>query len=118
MDHIDGMEQLKEGIQLRGYGQRDPVVEFRYESYEIFNEMTDSIDQDVVKTMLHLVPRENVDRVQIVKKMITNLNEAGKAGTEKAKPKVKSSSEKVGRNDPCPCGSGKKYKKCCGANQE
>ncbi len=118
MDHIDGMEQLKEGIQLRGYGQRDPVVEFRYESYEVFNEMTDNIDQDVVKTMLHLVPRENVSRVQIVKNMMTNLNEANKAGTEKAKPKVKSSSEKVGRNDPCPCGSGKKYKKCCGANQE
>ena len=117
MDHIDCMEQLKEGIQLRGYAQRDPVVDFRMESYDVFNEMTDSIEQDVVKTMLHLVPREKIERAQIIRNMVTNLNEAAKAGTEKAKPKVKSSSEKVGRNDPCPCGSGKKYKKCCGANE-
>ena len=117
MDHIDCMEQLKEGIQLRGYGQRDPVVEFRFESYDVFNEMTDSIGQDVVKTMLHLVPREKIERTQIVRNMVTNLNQAAKAGAEKSKPKVNSTSEKIGRNDPCPCGSGKKYKKCCGANE-
>ena len=114
MDHIDCMEQLKEGIQLRGYGQIDPVVPFRYESYEVFNEMTDSIAESVVKTMLHLVPQEKVDRVQIVRNMMTNLNQAQKAGTEKAKPKTNAPGQKVGRNEPCPCGSGKKYKHCCG----
>ena len=114
MDHIDCMEQLKEGIQLRGYGQTDPVVAFRYESYEVFNEMTDSIAESVVKTMLHLVPQEKVDRVQIVRNMMTNLNQAQKAGTEKAKPKTNAPGQKVGRNEPCPCGSGKKYKHCCG----
>ena len=114
MDHIDCMEQLKEGIQLRGYGQIDPVVPFRYESYEVFNEMTDSIAESVVKTMLHLVPQEKVDRVQIVRNMMTNLNQAQKAGTEKAKPKTNAPGQKVGRNEPCPCGSGKKYKQCCG----
>ena len=117
MDHIDCMEQLKEGIQLRGYGQRDPVVEFRFESYDVFNEMTDNIGQSVVKTLLHLVPAERVERAQVVKNMVTNLNQAAKAGAEKSKPKVNSSSDKVGRNDPCPCGSGKKYKKCCGVNE-
>ncbi len=118
MDHLDCMEQLKEGVQLRGYGQSDPVVAFRIESYDMFNEMTASIEEDVVKTLLHLVPREKIDRVQIVKNMVTNLNQAQKAGTEKAKPKTNTPGQKVGRNDPCPCGSGKKYKKCCGQNAE
>ena len=66
------------------------------------------------KTMLHLVPREQVDRAQIMKKMIATLNEANKAGNEKSAPVTKKKSQKVGRNDPCPCGSGKKYKNCCG----
>lgn len=118
MDHLDCMEQLKEGVQLRGYGQTDPVVAFRIESYDMFNEMTASIEEDVVKTLLHLVPREKIDRVQIVKNMVTNLSQAQKAGTEKSKPKTNTPGQKVGRNDPCPCGSGKKYKKCCGQNAE
>ena len=115
MDHIDAMEQLKEGIGLRGYAQRDPIVDFRMESYDVFNEMSANIAQDTVKTMLHLVRREEqVDRTQIMKKMIQNLNEANKAGSEKSAPVVKAKNQKVGRNDPCPCGSGLKYKKCCG----
>ncbi|MBQ9313945.1 MAG: preprotein translocase subunit SecA [Clostridia bacterium] len=115
MDHIDAMEQLKEGIGLRGYAQRDPIVDFRMESYDVFNEMSANIAQDTVKTMLHLVRREEqVDRTQIMKKMIQNLNEANKAGSEKSVPIAKKKNEKVGRNDPCPCGSGKKYKNCCG----
>ena len=77
--------------------------------------MSANIAQDTVKTMLHLVRREEqVDRTQIMKKMIQNLNEANKAGSEKSAPVTKKKSEKVGRNDPCPCGSGLKYKKCCG----
>ncbi len=117
MDHIDAMEQLKQGVNLRAYGQRDPVTEFKYESYDMFNEMTANIDTDVIKTLLHLVPAEKVERVNLVRNMVANFNEAQKAGNEKPKPKV-NKTEKVGRNDPCPCGSGKKYKKCCGANVE
>ena len=75
--------------------------------------MTANIDADVARTLLHLVPAEKVERVNLVKNMVANFNQAQKAGTEKAQPKV-NKTEKVGRNDPCPCGSGLKYKKCCG----
>ena len=115
MDHLDAMEQFKQGVALRGYAQKDPVQEFQNESYEIFNEMTSSIEETVVKTMLHLVPREKVERVNLIKTMIENMQAAQKAGGDgKSAPKVNKSNEKVGRNDLCPCGSGKKYKKCCG----
>ncbi|MBQ9280376.1 MAG: preprotein translocase subunit SecA [Clostridia bacterium] len=118
MDHIDDMEQLKEGVRLQGYAQKDPVVEFKMQSYDVFNEMTASIEETVVKTLLHIQKKnENMQRVNLVKNMVTNLNAAQNAGTEKAKP-VTNSNKKVGRNDPCPCGSGKKYKKCHGANAE
>lgn len=113
MDHIDAMEQLKQGVNLRAYGQRDPVTEFKYESYDMFNEMTANIDSDVARTLLHIVPAEKVERVNLVRNMVANFNQAQKAGTEKAQPKV-NKTEKVGRNAPCPCGSGKKYKHCCG----
>ena len=114
MDHIDDMEQLKEGVRLQGYAQKDPVVEFKMQSYDVFNEMTASIEETVVKTLLHVHKKnENMQRVNLVKNMVTNLNAAQNAGTEKSKPVVKSD-KKVGRNDPCPCGSGLKYKKCCG----
>ena len=117
MEHLDAMDQLKEGVRLRGYAQKDPVVEFKTESYDVFNEMTASIAETVVKTVLHVHKRnENMERVNMVKQMITNLNAAQNAGAEKAKP-VTNSSAKVGRNDPCPCGSGKKYKKCCGQTE-
>ena len=110
------MEQLKESVRLQGYAQKDPVVEFKLASYDYFNEMTASIEETVVKTMLHLVPREKVERVNLIKNMIENMQAAQKAGGDgKAAPKVNKPSEKVGRNDACPCGSGKKYKKCCGA---
>ena len=115
IDHLDAMDQLKEGVRLRGYAQKDPVVEFRMESYDVFNEMTAGIAETVVRSIMHIQKRnENMERVNVIKKMMTNLNAAAKAGAEKAKPKVKSAKEKVGRNDPCPCGSGKKYKQCCG----
>ncbi len=117
IDHLDAMEQLKEAVRLQGYAQKDPVVEYRIESYDVFNEMTASIEETVVKTMLHLIPRQNVQRINMVKQMMTNFNAAQQAGgPEKAAPKVNKKGEKVGRNDPCPCGSGKKYKHCCGKN--
>ncbi len=115
MEHLDAMDQLKEGVRLRGYAQRDPVIEFKTEGYDMFNEMTASIAESVVKTVLHIQKKnENMERVNLVKQMITNINAAKSNGTEKAKPVVNSSKEKVGRNEPCPCGSGKKYKHCCG----
>ncbi len=104
MDHIDAMEQLKESVRLQGYAQKDPVQEFQIESYDYFNEMTSSIEETVVKTMLHLVPRERVERINLIKNMITNMAAAQKAGGDgKAQPKVNKANEKVGRNDPCPC---------------
>ena len=117
MDHLDAMDQLKEAVRLEAYAQRDPVVEFKYESYDVFNAMTADIAETVVRTLLHVHKRnENMQRVNLVKTMITNLNAAQNAGgDDKAKPKV-NSTKKVGRNDPCPCGSGKKYKNCCGKN--
>ena len=114
IDYLDAMEQLKESVRLQGYAQKDPVVEFQRESYDYFNEMTSSIDETVVKTMLHLVPREKVERVNLIRNMVMNMQAAQQAGgPEKPQPKT-NKSEKVGRNDPCPCGSGKKYKQCCG----
>lgn len=115
IDHLDAMEQLKQGVRLRGYAQKDPVVEFRMESYDVFNEMTAGIAETVVRSIMHIQKRnENMERVNVIRQMITNMNAAANAAAEKAKPKVKSAKEKVGRNDPCPCGSGKKYKQCCG----
>ena len=115
IDHLDAMEQLKQGVRLRGYAQKDPVVEFRMESYDVFNEMTAGIAETVVRSIMHIQKRnENMERVNVIRQMITNMNAAANAVAEKAKPKVKSAKDRVGRNDPCPCGSGKKYKQCCG----
>ena len=116
MDHLDAMDQLKEAVRLEAYAQKDPVVEYKCESYDVFNAMTEDIAETVVKTILHVQKRnENMQRINLVRNMITNLNAAQNAGAEKAKPKV-NSNKKVGRNDPCPRGSGKKYKNCCGKN--
>ena len=116
MDHIDAMEQLKDGVRLRAYAQKDPVVEFKFESEEAFNEMTASIEETVVKSILHVKKvDENMQRARMVKSMLTNINAANQAGANKNKPIV-NTGKKVGRNEPCPCGSGKKYKHCCGKN--
>jgi len=111
MDHIDNMEQLKYGISLRAYGQHDPVVEYKREGFEMFEEMIRNIQQDTVKMLLN-IRKENVSvkREQVAKPL-----EATHGEPAERKPK-KREAVKVGRNDPCPCGSGKKYKKCCGAN--
>ena len=112
MDHIDAMDDLKQGIHLRAYAQRDPVVAFRMESYDMFDQMTAMIREETVRMMLTLIPRrkEDVERKAVVKE--TSTSSAASDGTVKAEPVRKS--KKVGPNDPCPCGSGKKYKKCCG----
>ena len=109
MDHIDAMDELKRGIYLRSYAQRDPVVEYRLEGFDMFDQMVSSIREQTVKMMFAVRKREEGEpkREQVAKPM----EPAG----DSVKMPVKKS-DKVGRNDPCPCGSGKKYKKCCGAN--
>jgi len=111
MDHIDAMDQLKYGIGLRAYGQHDPVIEYKREGFEMFEEMIRNIQQDTVRMILH-IKKENivVRREQVAQPTMASHGDDGPR-----KPK-KRDVAKVGRNDPCPCGSGKKYKKCCGAN--
>ena len=107
MDHIDDMSDLKQGIYLRGYGQHDPVVEYRIEGFEMFDSMIEAIREDTVKMLLTVRLRaEEPKREQVAVPM-----ESGGDGTAPQRPAAK---KKVGRNDPCPCGSGKKYKHCCG----
>ena len=112
MDHIDAMDDLKQGIGLRAYAQQDPVVAFRIESYDMFDEMTATIRENTVHMMLTVMPRrqEDVQRKAVVKVTATS---SGGDNTVKSTPVRKGN--KIGPNDPCPCGSGKKYKKCCGA---
>ncbi len=108
MDHIDSMEQLRQGIGLRAYAQKDPVVEYKFEAMDMFEEMTDNIKEETVRSLFHVVPQSQIQRTQVAKPTAENL---GGDGTLKKKPVV--NENKVGRNDPCPCGSGKKYKHCC-----
>lgn len=114
MDHIDAMDELKRGIGLRAYGQHDPVVEYRSEGFDMFDEMTRSIREDTVKLLLtvRVASEEDVKREQAAK--VTSESGASD-GSEKGRTVRKG--KKIGRNDPCPCGSGKKYKKCCGRDE-
>ena len=114
MDHLDAMDELKRGIYLRSYAQQDPVVAFRMESYDMFDEMNSLIREGTVTTLtlFRIRSEEDVKREQAAKITATN---GETDGSDKKRPIKKG--EKVGRNDPCPCGSGKKYKKCCGANE-
>ena len=114
MDHLDAMDELKRGIGLRAYGQKDPVVAFRFESYDMFGDMTAQIRHDTIRMLLTVKVKteEDTKREQKVKEVATN---AGGDTSDKKRPVRKSASEKVGPNEPCPCGSGKKYKKCCGS---
>ncbi|MBQ9945907.1 MAG: preprotein translocase subunit SecA [Clostridia bacterium] len=113
MDHIDAMDQLKRAIGLRAYAQKDPVVAFRQESYDMFDEMTACIREGTVKLLFTTVidSEEDFKRKQTVQVTATS-GSAGAAGESKKEPVKKG--EKIGRNAPCPCGSGKKYKHCCG----
>ena len=111
MDHIDAMDQLRQGIYLRGYGQRDPVIEYKFEGFEMFEDMIKSIQQESIKIIMHskIQRPDQVKREQVAKPVIA-IHGEGEETTKK--PVV--NTNKVGRNDPCPCGSGKKYKQCCG----
>ena len=115
MDHIDAMDELRNGIGLRAYAQHNPVVEYRNEGYDMFNAMSQSIRDETARMMLSvkLVRNEDVERKEVATVTAENV---GGDGT-RSKTVVKTKSQKVGRNDPCPCGSGKKYKKCCGENE-
>ena len=108
MDHIDDMEQLRQGIGLQAYGQRDPLVEYKMAGYDMFDEMTQNIREETVRILFHVKVEQKVEREQVAKVTGTNKDDTVARG-----PKVRSTA-KVYPNDPCPCGSGKKYKQCCG----
>ncbi len=108
MEHINTMSHLREGIYLRGYAQEDPLRAYTMEGFDLFDEMVQKIDKDISTFLLRAEIRQNIERKEVSKKKITNDSEES---APKQKPKRVN---KVGRNDPCPCGSGKKYKQCCG----
>ena len=108
MDHIDDMDQLRQGIGLQAYGQRDPKVEYKMIGYEMFDEMTRGIEEDTVRTILHVKLEQKVEREQVAKVTGTNKDDTG------VREPKKRTEKKIYPNDPCPCGSGKKYKQCCG----
>ena len=108
MDHIDDMDQLRQGIGLQAYGQRDPVVEYKFAGFDMFDAMIDAITEETVKALTHIQIEQKVEREQVAKVTGTNKDE-----TVAAKPKTREG-KKIQPNDPCPCGSGKKYKMCCG----
>ena len=108
MDHIDDMDQLRQGIGLQAYAQKDPLVEYKLSGYEMFDSMTDNIREDTVKLLFHVRVEQKVEREQVAQVTGTNKDDSlGKAPVKRAEAKVYP-------NDPCPCGSGKKYKQCCG----
>ncbi|MDE7249066.1 MAG: preprotein translocase subunit SecA [Lachnospiraceae bacterium] len=108
MDHIDDMDQLRQGVGLQAYGQRDPLVEYKLSGYEMFDEMTQNIREETVRLLFHVRVEQKVEREQVAKVTGTNKDDSV------AKAPVKRDVAKVYPNDPCPCGSGKKYKQCCG----
>lgn len=109
MDHIDDMDQLKQGIGLQAYGQRDPVVQYKMMAYDMFNEMTEGITEDTVRLLMHIQVEQKVEREQVAKVTGTNKDEG-----PSVKAPVKRVEKKIYPNDLCPCGSGLKYKNCCG----
>ena len=119
MNHIDSMDELKNGIGLRAYGQKDPVVQYRLEGFDMFDEMINDIKFDVTKILMHIRQQGEVKRQETVKitgealEAIHSVDGGSKIGTDVDRT-VRNEGPKVGRNDPCPCGSGKKYKQCCG----
>ena len=122
MNHIDSMDELKNGIGLRAYGQKDPVVQYRLEGFDMFDEMINNIKSDVTKILMHIRAAGDTKRQETVKitgaalEAIHSVDGGSKIGTDVDRT-VRNEGPKIGRNDPCPCGSGKKYKNCCGKNQ-
>lgn len=108
MDHIDDMDQLRQGIGLQAYGNRNPVQEYKFAGYDMFEAMTEAIGEDTVRALMHIKVEQKVEREQVAKVTGTNKDDSAKKGP------VKRATKKVQPNDPCPCGSGKKYKYCCG----
>ena len=108
MDHIDDMDQLRQGIGLQAYGQRDPLVEYKMAGFDMFDEMTANIQEDTIRLLYHVKIEQKVEREQVAKVTGTNKDDSAPA-----EPK-KRAAAKIYPNDPCPCGSGKKYKQCCG----
>ena len=108
MDHIDDMDQLKQGIGLQAYGQKDPVVAYKMMGYDMFEEMSVGITEDTVRLLMHIQIEQKVEREQVAKVTGTNKDDSA------TKTSVKRTEKKIYPNDPCPCGSGKKYKNCCG----
>lgn len=108
MDHIDDMDQLRQGIGLQAYGQRDPLVEYKMSGYDMFDDMIANIQEDTVRLLFHVRIEQKVEREQVAKVTGTNRDESAQRGPKKRE------TAKVYPNDPCPCGSGKKYKQCCG----
>ena len=121
MNHIDSMDELKNGIGLRAYGQKDPVVQYRLEGFDMFEEMINDIKVDVTKILMHIREQGEAKRQETVKitgaalEAIHSVDGGSKIGTDIDRT-VRNEGPKIGRNDPCSCGSGKKYKNCCGKN--
>ena len=109
MDHIDDMDQLKQGIGLQAYGQKDPVIQYKMMGYDMFDTMTQGITEDTVRLLMHIQVEQKVEREQVAKVTGTNKDDG-----PSVKGPVKRVEKKIYPNDPCPCGSGKKYKNCCG----
>ena len=122
MNHIDSMDELKDGIGLRAYGQKDPVVQYRIEGFDMFDQMIADIKVDVVKILMNIRKQGEAKRHETAKitgaalEAINSVDNGGKISDDINRTVV-NEGPKIGRNDPCPCGSGKKYKNCCGKNQ-
>ena len=111
MDHIDDMDQLRQGIGLQALGQRDPLVEYKFAGYDMFDELIAGISRETVSVLMHVRIEQKAEREEVAKVTGTNRD------TSVAQAPVRRSAGKVYPNDPCPCGSGKKYKQCCGRNK-
>jgi preprotein translocase subunit SecA len=114
-DHLLSMDHLKEGIGLRGYGQRDPLKEYQREGYEIFLDMSNRIKGETVRNifLVRIAAADDLEELAPSREQDMQLSHGDSGGDSRPKT-VRRQTEKIGRNDPCPCGSGKKYKKCCG----
>jgi preprotein translocase subunit SecA len=110
MEHIDDMDQLRQGIGLQSYGNRNPVIEYKMAGFDMFDEMTAAIEEDTVKLLMHVRIEQKIEREEVAKVTGTNKDDS------LAKAPVRRENKKIQRNDPCPCGSGQKYKNCCGRN--
>ena len=111
MDHIDDMDQLRQGIGLQALGQRDPLVEYKFAGYDMFDELIAGISRETATVLMHVRIEQKAEREEVAKVTGTNRD------TSVAKAPVRRAADKIYPNDPCPCGSGKKYKQCCGRNK-